>query len=132
MKYTIAFILLFFSTAHADWVMIDTATDPRLTFYIDPNSIKATDSGTVSIWGLIDFDEKQGLSGEDSYYRSRLNMWEVDCKKEMVKKVTTNSYTGRMGTGLMIRSEPGKDIWLRITPREVEKKGFLVACKHPL
>ena len=118
--------------ALADWVEVGVSTDPEFKIYVEESDIKTTSIGTVTIWTLADYVKKQPLSGTSDLFKSRLSYWEIDCKRSLGKRLVINSFTGPMGTGIMLKSEEIAGPWLYISPRDVEKKSFEIACKKPL
>jgi len=59
-------------------------------------------------------------------------MWEIDCKKETFKRLVKNSYSGKMGSGIQVKNELGDGSMHLISPSEVERNGFLIACNKPM
>ncbi len=115
------------SSAAADWVQI-TGDDTSFTAYADPASIHRA-GNRVKMRSLLDFKTADKLGSTP--YMSQIEQQEYDCKKEQMRTLALNFYSGNMGEGETVYSDTDPDKWRRIIPDSIDEDLWETACRKP-
>jgi hypothetical protein len=121
-KITLIALLLQHSSSFAGWVQVSRLEDKDATFYIDPGRIKK--EGVIRrAWGVMDLGPANKM-GKGSV----VSLYELNCKKEMSRVVTSSAYSGLKGEGDLLASEKGGD-WEYVAPETIQESIMKYVCK---
>ena len=107
MKKILMTLLLLVSTnvLAVDWVKAGGVTeDGSFTNYVDPQSIRRN-GNKVKLWSLNDFKSGKVLSNNKTYL-STVARQEFDCFEDTVRIIDAYFYSGKMGKGDIVLSNP--------------------------
>jgi hypothetical protein len=114
-----AVLLLFATSARADWVKVTETTD--IVYYVDAASIR--DKDTFRRVSVIQDYPKQ----EPGNVRSRLVLYEIDCPAERLRSIAVMEHSEPMARGQSVNSWQRESEWLYVAPRT----GSNIAARTP-
>jgi len=111
----------------SDWVVLDSAGEEEQFFvqYADNESIRRY-GDIVKIWTMVDDKFPQNVQGKK--YLSSKVQWEVDCKSEKMRVVYTTFYSGNMGNGEPVLTDPTSSEPSPVSPDSIDESLFKFAC----
>ena len=112
--------------ARAEWILVDS--DGKADNYFNTENNHRV-GGTITIEFLSDFAAPENARGTAPYSSIR-SRYEFDCKRGLSRAVETYWYSGKMGTGGLIRSEKHDDQsgWHQPKAKTPESDYYFVAC----
>lgn len=98
-------LMLFCNVAIADWVKVTSSGSGAMTYYIESTQI--TRSGTLRrAWEMVDL-----ASADSDGMLSMRGLLEFDCQSGQVRWLSETWYSGRMGSGRVIREDNSTREW---------------------
>ena len=105
-KTTLTLLLIFISPiALAEWTWIDAAPDNSFSSYVNKASI-IKKGNKVKMWTMLDTKTAHNLDGY--MFLSMVTQTEYDCKNITSSSIYTITYSGNMGSGVVIPNHNGK------------------------
>lgn len=125
MKLIFLGLLLIFTSigTHARWTPL-AGTGNAVT-YIDKSSIQH-EGNTLKVW-LLDNFATTGDQGQ----KSQMSIYEIDCKKELIRAHTTVKFSETMGKGNVITSINLTTDWGNVPPETVGDALLIATCTLP-
>lgn len=111
-----------------DWVKAGGVTeDGSFTNYVDPQSIRRN-GNKVKLWSLNDFKSGKVLSNNKTYL-STVARQEFDCFEDTVRIIDAYFYSGKMGKGDIVLSNPNRtDLAESAPPGSIFEAALKIAC----
>jgi hypothetical protein len=117
-------LLLSSGPAYAVWVLVN-ATDPGMTVYADPDTIRRKGE-LVKMWSLYDFKTEQYVLGV--LLLSSKGQIEYDCAGERLRGLAVAEFSGNMGKGTVVYTDSSEGKWVPVAPGGVDLALWTVAC----
>ena len=117
--------LLSVGQAQAEWVDIGGKVEQGLTVYLDPDTVH-TSGDVVTLWALFDYKKIQSIVGGP--WLSSKAQRQFDCTENRVRLLGYMTFTGNMGSGEPVFSNPDVSKWEPIAPDSIDRKLWEVAC----
>jgi len=107
-------------------VKVAVTDDLSVTVYANPDTIRRKED-TVKMWLLHDYKTVQ-TAIDVSYLSAKVKI-EFDCSEERQRILTFTEYSGNMGRGKPVYTDPVEDEWEPITPDAISQTLWKIACK---
>jgi hypothetical protein len=127
-RFIVAFGIASFAVvgnALAEWREVGKDAAAAITTYADPVSIRRSGSN-ASITHLFDFKVVQVTAGKK--YSSSRQQRDFDCKKQLTRNIQTIVFSGNMGSGSVVATEPGSGEWTQVKPDTPIAYLMYIAC----
>jgi hypothetical protein len=110
---------------YAEWVLVSGDDETGLTVYVDPDTIRRKEN-LVTMSGLIDYRTIQIIAGDTLLSIQRPN--EYDCAEERTRLLSFTWFSGNMGSGQVVHSDPDEDKWIPVAPESIGQLLWKRAC----
>lgn len=140
-KLTLILILFLMSPCSiAEWNRVE-AKVKGLRIYVDYSTISDTETGTVKMWDLFDYEKE--VDSREVRYSSAKTLREYDCKEHRYRDAAWAWYSGNMGEGKVVFSYLNNGTprdWNALEPSDIDyhlmgiacgRRGFLALPKSP-
>lgn len=122
----VVFLLAFASLTepiYAEWDALGET--PKIIVYIDPATIQR-EGRFVKMWNMVDFkSEQRDPSG--SYWSVKAHH-EYDCSRELARMLWYAAFSGHMGQGKIVFSNPLVGEWIPLAPESPNLGLWKTAC----
>lgn len=124
----------------AEWNRVEIKVN-GLRIYADYSTIRDTETGTVKMWDLTDYEKE--VDSREVRYSSVKTLREYDCKERRYRDTAWAWYSGNMGEGKIVFSYLNNGTprdWNALEPSDVDfhlmeiacgRRGFLALPKSP-
>ena len=101
MKKILAFIFIvaYATTAHADWIKIDSP-DTSATLYLDKSAAEKSGPNLIKLWHIVDYATTQQFEGKT--FRSIKANYEYDCDHRRYRGLILLLHADPMGNGVTV------------------------------
>ena len=122
--------ILFLSSglAYAEWKPVYEISELATTVSVDPDTIHRN-GDLVELWVL--YDSKITQSGRRGPLRSTQTQIEFECEARRVRTLVLTDFSGNMGSGKAVYSNPDKQESEPVQPGSVGHALWKVACGKP-
>lgn len=111
--------------AYAEWKPVYEISELATTVSVDPDTIHRN-GDLVELWVL--YDSKITQSGRRGPLRSTKTHVEFECEAQRVRTIAVTDFSGNMGSGKAVYSNPDKQGWEPVQPGSVGHTLWKVAC----
>lgn len=113
---------------YAEWKPVYEISELATTVSVDPDTIHRN-GNLVELWVL--YDSKITQSGRRGPLRSTQTQIEFECEARRVRTLALTDFSGNMGSGKAVYSNPDKQEWEPVQPGSVGHALWKVACGKP-
>jgi surface-adhesin protein E len=113
---------------YAEWVDVGGKVEEGLTVYtvyVDPDTIRRK-GPVVKLWALFDYTTIQTIVGGP--WLSSKTQREYDCVEKRVRLLGFTTFSGNMGSGEAVYSNPDESKWEPVVPDSLDRNLWEVAC----
>ncbi len=121
-------LLLSSELAYAEWKPVYEISELATTVSVDPDTIHRN-GDLVELWVL--YDSKITQAGRRGPLRSTKMQVEFECEARRVRTLAVTDFSGNMGSGKAVYSNPDKQGWEPVQPGSVGHTLWKVACGKP-
>jgi hypothetical protein len=124
----ITLLLLSSGPVYAEWVDVGGKVEEGLTVYtvyVDPDTIRRK-GDVVKLWALFDYKTIQAIVGGP--WLSSKTQREYDCVEKRVRLLGFTTFSGNMGSGEAVYSNPDESKWEPVAPDSLDRNLWEVAC----
>ena len=109
----ITLLVLRSEPASAEWVGIGD-NNAGMTVYVNPDTIRRK-GDLVKMWSLYDYKNIEMIAGRSSL--STRIQYELDCAEERFRLHAYARFSGNMGSGTVVYSDPNISNWEPVAPQ---------------
>lgn len=125
-KKTLLAITLALSSMAASAAWEKAAANDTQALYIDRSSIRKS-GNMAKMWAMTDLNKPLIIANESALSTKRQD--EYDCKRERLRTVFFAFYSGHMGGGETLISNPKALDWAPVAPGTMSQSLWEAACK---
>ena len=111
--------------AYAEWVSVAKSNQAGSTVYVAPGTIRRK-GDLVKMWHL--FDNKTAETYRDNSVLSIKGQNQYDCADERTRVLAYTFFSGNMGSGTVVYSNPDEGKWQPVAPDSTAKELWKIGC----
>jgi hypothetical protein len=113
------------TAAIAEWTQVDHSAET--TVLADKSTIRRADT-TAKFWTLTNFANVKVIEGKR--HQSVKTQFEVDCKEDRLRLLSTTFYSQTDGRGSVVYSTSAATFWEPVAPETIGSQLVLFACSN--